>query len=340
VIGRLDLIAATAGSRGPVFLFGEPGVGKEELARELYARSNRRRANFRKVNCANFVGDLMESEIYGHMKGAFTGASANKNGIVEDVKGGVLFIDEVDKLAIDQQNRLLQFLETGTYRKLGSTRDEKIDVLTVLASNQDPRSAGDARASAPFVSRLKFLFRIAPLRERMTAVDDIARALCARISSNLKYEERILRPDALKWLREQVAAGKFDGQGGNIRGLGNLIEATIIYNSKRREIGRPELIAAAKSEAPRAGAAADAIFHSAAKTVVDGLLPAGHADMDRTLDNFKAEFLREIIIRMGGRNEAAAFVYKKPGEPLKKKQEAFRQHIHGLRQKGLWPWDV
>jgi DNA-binding NtrC family response regulator len=328
---RLDQIA-TSGSTGPVLFVGEPGVGKEELAREIHLRSRFRNGPFVAIECSSIPRETFESEVFGHLPGAYTDGKHARSGLIRQGNGGVVFIDEIDKLDVGQQNRLLRFVEKREVRAMGADEADSIECLLVFGSNEDPKNAAKGMFSEPFVSRIdKYVFRIPPLHERADAVRAIAQALCTRISGELSCEPRHILARGHDWLREQAAAGRFDGQSGNIRGLRNLIEKTITYNQDRTDLGDREFADAAETGGLPSFADAGDGLRAAAVIAADGLLPAKNAAMNRIIDGFKGEFLREIIMRHG-RAGAAAF--------LSWTDDNLRQHLKVLRAKGFFPWDI
>ncbi len=132
----------------PVVIEGESGSGKELVARAIHARSARRDRRFCPINCAALVDDLVESELFGHVRGAFTGASADRAGVFEEANGGTLFLDEIAELGSRVQAKLLRTLQEGEIRRLGETTVRKVDVRIVAATNRPLGKRG--RRTAPF----------------------------------------------------------------------------------------------------------------------------------------------------------------------------------------------
>ena len=132
------IIESAASSRATVFITGESGTGKEVCAEAIHQEGDRRGAPFIALNCAAIPRDLIESEIFGHVKGAFTGASAERRGAATQADGGTLFLDEIGEMDIDLQSKLLRFVQTGSFQKVGSSKVEKVDVRFICATNRDP----------------------------------------------------------------------------------------------------------------------------------------------------------------------------------------------------------
>jgi DNA-binding NtrC family response regulator len=165
----LDRIARFAGASGPVLVTGETGTGKELFARSLYLLSARHRLPFLSVNCAQYHdGQLLASELFGHRRGAFTGATADHRGVFEDAQGGVLFLDEIGELSVPAQAMLLRVLGEGEILGVGETRSRRIDVRVIAATSRDLGEAVRTGAFRPdLYFRLKQLqVRVPALRER------------------------------------------------------------------------------------------------------------------------------------------------------------------------------
>lgn len=328
---NIDLIA-TSGSRGPVMFIGEPGVGKEELAREVHLRSRRRAQAFVVIDCSRLNNEMIESELFGHVKGAFTGTTRNRPGLFEQAHGGVAFIDELDKLDVGLQSRLLRVVEAGETRSVGDEKIKKVDVLLVFASNVDPRTkAGRDAFSPPLIGRVStFLLPIPTLRERALIVPTLASALSFRISQELGLDPRRLLTDALKWLQDLARAGRFDGAEANVRGLRSLVERTIVYSRGVTELGvrQFKLAEQHRTVASRPGTAAG--LREAAQVVADDIEEAGRAVLQNVKDEFEAALLRELIVRTDRQRVASL---------LGTNTSNLRQSISKLRKKGLWPWD-
>ncbi len=133
-----QIIDSAADSRATIFITGESGTGKEVCAEAIHQHSGRRKAPFIALNCGAIPKDLIESEIFGHVKGAFTGAVGERDGAAKAAQGGTLFLDEICEMDMSLQSKLLRFLQTGTLQKVGSDKTEQVDVRIVCATNKDP----------------------------------------------------------------------------------------------------------------------------------------------------------------------------------------------------------
>lgn len=162
------IIDAAAPSSATVFITGESGTGKEVAAEAIHKQGNRAEHPFVPLNCGAIPKDLMESEIFGHVKGAFTGAVSDRKGAATQANGGTLFLDEIGEMDLELQTKLLRFVQTGTFQKVGSSKTEKVDVRFICATNRDPLQAvADGVFREDLYYRLHVVpIHLPPLRER------------------------------------------------------------------------------------------------------------------------------------------------------------------------------
>jgi two-component system response regulator PilR (NtrC family) len=217
-----DTVQKVARSQAPVFICGESGTGKELVARQIHAHSGRSAGPFIAVNCGAIPAELMESELFGHKKGAFTGANAANLGLFRAAEGGSLFLDEVAELPLGLQVKLLRAIQERKVRPVGDSAEVPIDIRIISASHQDLNAAvRDGRFRHDLFYRLNVIeLRVPPLRARL---DDLP-ALCTHILAKLCAREArsavALTSDALAWL----AAQPFEG---NVRELENRLERAL-----------------------------------------------------------------------------------------------------------------
>ncbi|MFJ4056462.1 sigma-54-dependent transcriptional regulator [Pseudomonas sp. NPDC089743] len=208
-----------------VLIQGESGTGKELVARALHNLSRRAKAPMISVNCAAIPETLIESELFGHEKGAFTGASAGRAGLVEAADGGTLFLDEIGELPLEAQARLLRVLQEGEIRRVGSVQSQKVDVRLIAATHRDLKNlakAGQFREDLYY--RLHVIaLKLPALRERGSDVNEIASAFLARQSA------RIGRDD-LHFSSEAEQAIRHYSWPGNVRELENAVERAVILS--------------------------------------------------------------------------------------------------------------
>jgi len=219
----LNLVETVAPSDSTVLLLGETGTGKELIARAIHERSRRRDRTLVKLNCAAIPTGLLESELFGHERGAFTGAIAQKVGRLELADQGTLFLDEVGDIPIEIQPKLLRALQEREFERLGSTRTKQVDVRLVAATNRDlEKMMEDREFRSDLYYRLNvFPIRIPPLRERPEDIPLLVRYFAQKYSRRMQKQIESIPPAALKKLSSWYWPG-------NIRELENFIERSVI----------------------------------------------------------------------------------------------------------------
>ena len=240
------LLQRAAATQVTVLLTGETGVGKERFARSLHEQSERAKAPFVAVNCAALPGELIEAELFGVEKGAYTGAHASRAGRFERAEGGTLFLDEIGELPLAAQAKLLRVLQEGEIERLGGESVRKVNVRLVAATNVDLEAAARAGRFRPdLMYRLNvYPIRIPPLRERTADIEPLARHMLARFSA-LHHKRLAGFGD-----RALQALQRHDWPG-NVRELENLIERGVILATHNGTVEVDDLF-------PNAPAAAEA----------------------------------------------------------------------------------
>ena len=219
-----DQISRVTGTAVTVFITGESGTGKELVARTLHDFSRRRHAPFLAVNCGAISPQLIESEIFGHEKGSFTGAERQHQGFFERASGGTLFLDEVTEMPMELQVKLLRVLETGTYMRVGSSQLQEADVRVVAATNRPPEDAlvvGKLREDLYYRLNV-FPIELPPLREREADVELLAKHFLAEVGS-LEGEPKRFSSTALSKLWHYRWPG-------NVRELRNVVQRTYVMS--------------------------------------------------------------------------------------------------------------
>jgi DNA-binding NtrC family response regulator len=217
-----------------VIIEGETGTGKELAARALHFHSPRRGKPFRAVNCAALSDELVESELFGHGRGAFTGAVSARVGLLEEVNGGTLFLDEIADLSLRAQAKVLRVIEDGAVRRVGENSSRTVDVRFVSASNRSLQAAvrqGTFRADLLFRLNVIHIF-LPPLRDRREDIPLLARAFWENAASKVG-SRATLRP-------ETVAALMSQDWPGNVRELQNAMRALTVRAPRRGRIGPEE----------------------------------------------------------------------------------------------------
>jgi len=219
----LNLVDTVAPSDSTVLLLGETGTGKELIARAIHERSRRKDRTFVKLNCAAIPTGLLESELFGHERGAFTGAISQKVGRLELADQGSLFLDEVGDIPLDIQPKLLRALQEREFERLGSTRTKKVDIRLVAATNRDlEKMIEDREFRSDLYYRLNvFPIRIPPLRERPDDIPLLVRYFTQKYARRMEKEIESIPAEAMKKLSSWHWPG-------NIRELENFIERSVI----------------------------------------------------------------------------------------------------------------
>jgi DNA-binding NtrC family response regulator len=234
-----DLIALVAKADTTVLIEGESGVGKELVAQSVHMASDRSSAHFVAIDCTTLQENLFESELFGHERGAFTGADRRKEGLIEVAEGGTVFLDEIGEIGPTIQAKLLRVLETGRFRRVGGTRDLTANVRFVAATNRDLRAMAESgRFRIDLFYRLSpFIIRVPPLHERKSDIPQLAKYFLEtrKFSRNVT---KTFTPASLKALSNYSWPG-------NIRELRNVVERAFLIsaNSSRilpEHIGLPE----------------------------------------------------------------------------------------------------
>jgi transcriptional regulator with GAF, ATPase, and Fis domain len=239
IFGLLEKVAPTPAT---VLLLGESGVGKEVIARCIHAHSKRAGGAFLAVNCAALAPTLVESELFGHERGAFTGAEARREGVFERARGGTLFLDEMGDLDPGLQAKLLRVLQEKRFERLGGSETLSSDVRIIAATNRDLRQAVESKNfRADLFYRLNtFPIEIPPLRERPSDVDALAAFFVERAGVELEKPTLSLAQEALFSLRAW-------GWPGNVRELENTISRAAILAD---DLILPEHLALGGGHAP------------------------------------------------------------------------------------------
>ncbi len=227
------LIRKVAPSQVSVLLLGESGTGKELVAHALHRASQRAHRPLVPVDCSSLPESLFESELFGHEKGAFTGATQARPGLVESAHGGTLFLDEVGDIPLAQQVKLLRLLETGTYRRIGSTELRHADIRVVSATHRHlAQMVAEGRFREDLYYRLGiFPIHLPPLRERREDIAPLAQALLERVAPGRKLQ---LATEALALLQAQSFPG-------NVRELRNLLERVVLLCDGHTTIGAEQM---------------------------------------------------------------------------------------------------
>lgn len=246
------MIDAAASSKAPVFITGESGTGKELCAEAIHARGARASKPFIALNCAALPKDLIESEVFGHVRGAFTGATQDRAGAASLADGGTLFLDEIAEMDISLQSKLLRFLQTGKFRPVGGNQDLLVDIRIIAATNRDPQKEIElGRFREDLFYRLYVLpIALPPLRHRDGDILDLAVAFLTKFSSEEGKHFQSFSPNAAQALSHYHWPGNVRQVENVIRQIvvmqqGNVVDADMLPTNLRKKSEEPDLGVAA-----------------------------------------------------------------------------------------------
>jgi two-component system response regulator PilR (NtrC family) len=218
----LEMVRTVAPTNSTVLITGESGTGKELVARAIHEASQRREKPFVSINCGAFPETLLESELFGYFKGAFTGAEGNKKGIIESANEGTLFLDEIGETSLSMQVKLLRVLQERKIHPLGGTVDIPVDVRLIASTNRDLKAiAAEGKFREDFYYRVSVIpIHVPPLRERREDVEALARHFLKKFLLEMSKPERNFSPEALAVIQDYPWPG-------NVRELENAIERAV-----------------------------------------------------------------------------------------------------------------
>jgi len=288
-----DRISRVAPTHSTVLITGETGTGKEVVARAIHRNSPRASKPFIAVNCAAFTETLLESELFGHEKGAFTGADRQRQGLFEAAHEGTLFLDEAGEMSLAAQAKLLRVLTDGQVLRVGSTRPRRVDVRVLVAThrNLEQRVKEGIFREDLFYRLAVVPIHLPPLRDRREDIGGLSDVFCHQVATELKMPRRRLTPEALQKLQHYHFPG-------NLRELKNLIERAYILSSTQ-EIGVDDLPVAQREAAATSG---NGSGHSAGLSIPF----AESFDLTGVLEGAEKELiLRTLSSTRGAQAEAA-----------------------------------
>jgi len=286
IVELFDTIRKTAGSQATVMIIGESGTGKELVARAIHFNSYRRDKPFVPVNFGAIPDGLMESEMFGHVRGSFTGAVANKLGLFAAADGGTLFLDEITAIPPFLQVKLLRVIQEREIRRVGDTKDIKVDVRLIAASNKDLEAAvADGTLREDLFYRLNVIpIHLPPLRERRQDIPLLATHFIQKFGKELGKEVRGVSPEALALLEQSHWPG-------NIRELENVIERAIV-------LGTGDVLTVE--------ALPESLRHPRPPAGLDLDLPPEGLNLETTIDKLEKKLLQLALERTHGIQTRAA----------------------------------
>lgn len=227
LLQSINLAKKVAPTDTTVLLTGETGTGKEVFAAAIHQSSPRKHQNFVAINCSAFSHDLLESEMFGHIAGSFTGATKDKKGLFEEANGGTIFLDEVGEMALDLQAKLLRVIENGEFLKVGESKPTKVDVRIIAATNRDlPKEIESGHFRQDLFYRLSvFQIQLPALRERVTDIEPLAKHFLNFFSLKTNKKIKALSDEFVQLLKLHTWPG-------NIRELKNVLERSVILETE------------------------------------------------------------------------------------------------------------
>jgi two-component system response regulator PilR (NtrC family) len=301
-----ETIRKTADSGSTVMITGESGTGKELVARAVHQESSRRDRPFISVNCGAIPETLMESELFGHVKGAFTGAVQSTDGLFAAADSGTLFLDEITEIPASVQVKLLRVIQEREFRRVGDTRDVKVDVRLIAASNRDlVKAVADGVLREDLYYRLNVIpIHLPPLRARTEDIPLLVAHFIDRITKDVGKPVRGISLDALAIIERYHWPG-------NIRELENVIERAIVLGNGEQILAEalpPHLVQP----------------HESTEFPVD--IPGTGIDLEALLSDVELRYIRLALQRAGGLQIRAAELLK-----LSFRQFRYKLHKHGVK---------
>jgi DNA-binding NtrC family response regulator len=311
-----EMITKVAASSATVLIQGESGTGKELAARAIHQLSDRHRKNFVPVNCAAIPDDLLESELFGHVKGSFTGAYANRAGRFEMADKGTLFLDEIGDMKANLQVKLLRVLQNREFEPVGASKSQKVDVRIVAATNKNLEElvvSRDFREDLYY--RLSVIpITIPPLRERREDIPVLIHTFLTRFNADKRHAVKGFSRDSLGILCNYEWPG-------NVRELENLVERLVILK------GSGLIVPDDLPEKYLSGKGSYAAPTQAFVPSSDHILPEGGICLNSAVENFENNLIMQALARSGGNKKEAALLLDLKRttliEKLKKKNLAF-----------------
>jgi len=300
----LDLVPRVASTPSTVLVTGESGTGKELLAKAIHEHSERAAGPFITVNCGALPEGLLESELFGHVRGSFTGAVRDHMGLMAQANGGTIFLDEIGELSPVTQVKLLRVLQEHRVRPVGGTQERVVDVRVIAATNRDlAAEAANGIFREDLFYRLNVIhLHLPPLRQRKDDIPDLARHFVERVCHGLQVKEKRLTSDAISVLQA------YDWPG-NVRELENIMERTVTLEP---------------SEIITSGSLPDTLRGRPHSPGLDAIaLPEEGVDLEEYLTGLRRSLIRQALERSGGQQKRAARL-------LRMTYRSFRYHAGKL----------
>jgi two-component system response regulator PilR (NtrC family) len=293
-----DLVETIAPTGSTVLITGESGTGKELVARAIHVRSPRNERRFVAVNCGALTETLLDSELFGHMRGAFTGADGNKKGLIEVAEKGTIFLDEIGEMSPMLQVKILRVLQERKFRRVGGTEEVDADIRIIAATNRDlGRMVADGQFREDLYYRINVIpMRLPPLRERFEDVPLLAEHFMAKFAEQMKKPMSGISGEALACLTAYAWPG-------NVRELENAIERAVAL--ERTPSILPESLPEAVRGVPGGSSVPPAAIANGAAGEARPLPDKGF-DLEQHVQHLEREYIAEALRRSGGVKVKAA----------------------------------
>jgi two-component system response regulator PilR (NtrC family) len=287
-----DLVDTIAPTGSTVLITGESGTGKELVARAIHVRSSRSERPFVAVNCGALTETLLDSELFGHVRGAFTGADGNKKGLIEVAEKGTIFLDEIGEMSPMLQVKLLRVLQERRFRRVGGTEEIDADIRIIAATNRDlARMVSDGQFREDLFYRINVIpVRMPPLRERTGDIPQLAEHFIARFAPQMKKAIAGISPAAMASLTAYAWPG-------NVRELENAMERAVALE-RSALVGVESLPDAVRGTTPAAA--------TPARVMPGAPLPDTGFDLEQHVQHIEREYIAEALRRSGGVKVKAA----------------------------------
>jgi two-component system response regulator PilR (NtrC family) len=298
IIGRskamqdvFDLVETVAPTNSTILVTGESGTGKELVARAVHTNSLRRDQAFVALNCAALPETLLESELFGHMRGSFTGAAATKKGLLEAAERGTVFLDEISEMSTMMQVKLLRVLQERKFRRVGGTEEIDADIRIIAATNRDlAKTVSEGGFREDLYYRINVIpIHLPPLRERREDITPLAEHFVAKYREQMGKPVTGLSPEALRWLETADWPG-------NVRQLENVIERAVAL--ERGPLIQLSSLPSEQGPKPPGSVAVAAADPAA--------LPEHGLDLPRHLESQERDLVSQALRQSGGRHDKAA----------------------------------
>jgi two-component system response regulator PilR (NtrC family) len=288
----LEMVRTVAPTTSTVLITGESGTGKELVARAIHEASLRREKPFISINCGAFPETLLESELFGYLKGSFTGAESNRKGIIESAHGGTLFLDEIGETSMGMQVKLLRVLQERSVRPLGGSMDVSVDVRLIASTNRDlKKMVANGQFREDFYYRVSVIpIHVPPLRERLSDIEPLARHFLHKFALQMGKPLSDFEPEALAVVRRWSWPG-------NVRELENAVEHAVAVSD-----GRDGVVKLANFPGSITGISANSL---------DAIrIPPEGVDFEAQVSKLEKEYLEAALEAAGGVRSQAADLLK------------------------------